>query len=84
MNKYITNGRRPVVAETMSDAAQIFANRAARDKFGRSGYCRTCTLGSWNQDNTIGEFSAFIGYSTGRNETTGHNVNFTVYREDNA
>ena len=78
MNKYITNGRRPVVAETMSDAAQIFANRAARDKFGRSGYCRTCVCTSWSQDNTLGEFSAFIGYRTGRNETTGHNVNFTV------
>jgi hypothetical protein len=24
------------------------------------------------------EFAAFIGYSTGRNETTGHNVRFTV------
>jgi hypothetical protein len=33
----------------------------------------------------MGDFSAFIGYRTGRNETTGHNVNFTVYRaEDNA
>jgi hypothetical protein len=32
----------------------------------------------------MGEFSAFIGYRAGRNETTGHNVNFTVYREGNA
>jgi hypothetical protein len=84
MNKYTTNGRRSVVAETMSDAAQIFADRAARDKFGRSGYCRTCVCTSWNQGNTLGEFSAFIGYRTGRNETTGNTINFTVYREDNA
>jgi hypothetical protein len=66
----------------MSSAAEVFANRAAREKFGRSGYCRTCALQSWSQDNTLGEFSAFIGYSTGRDETTGHNVNFTVYREE--
>jgi len=82
MNKYTTNGRRPVVAESISDAAEVFANRAARDKFGRSGYCRTCTLQSWSRDNTMGELCGFIGYSTGRNETTGHNVNFTVYREE--
>tara|TARA_R110002126_G_scaffold5288_1_gene28067 strand:- start:322 stop:567 length:246 start_codon:yes stop_codon:yes gene_type:complete len=80
MNKYITNGRRSVVAESMSDAAAVFANRAARDKFGRSGYSRTCTLASWSQDNTLGEFSAFIGHTTGRNETTGKNINFTVWR----
>jgi hypothetical protein len=80
MNKYTTSGRRAVKAESMKAAAEVFANRAARDKFGRSGYCRTCTLGSWSQDNTLGEFSAFIGRSTGRNETTGHNINFTVSR----
>jgi hypothetical protein len=27
---------------------------------------------------SIVEFAAFIGYSSGRNETTGHNVRFTV------
>ena len=80
MNKYTTNGRRAVEAESMREAAEVFAARAARDEFGSAGYCRTCTLGSWSQDNTLGEFSAFIGRSTGRNETTGHNINFTVSR----
>lgn len=80
MNKYITNGRRSVVAESMSDAAAIFANRAARDKFGRSGYSRTCAIQSWSQDNTMGEFSAFVGYKSGPQETTGRDINFTVWR----
>ena len=56
MSKYITNGRRSVVAESMTEAASIFANRAARDKFGRSGYSRTCHISSWSQDYTLGEF----------------------------
>jgi hypothetical protein len=82
MNKYTSKNRRPVIAESMSDAAEIFANRAARDKFGRSGYCRTCVCTSWNRENTLGEFSAFIGYKSGYQETTGRNVNFTVYLEE--
>jgi len=78
MTKYTCNGFQSVTAETMSEAANIFANRAARRKYGKSGYARTCNLGSYAQD--LAEFSAFIGYKTGRNETTGHNINFTVYK----
>jgi len=80
MTKYTCNGFQSVTAETMSEAANIFANRAARRKYGKSGYARTCNLGAYAQDGSLAEFSAFIGYTTGRNETTGHNINFTVYR----
>jgi len=78
--KYTCNGFQSVTAESMSDSAYIFANRAARREYGKSGYARTCNLVSYAQDGSLAEFSALIGYTTGRNETTGHNINFTVYR----
>lgn len=81
MNKYTCSGFNSVEAETMSEAAKIFATRAARRRYGRSAYCRTCTQQSYAQDMSLAEYSAFIGYSTGRNETSGGNVNFTVFRK---
>ena len=63
----------------MREAAAIFAARMARKFYGSKGYCRSCVMGSYSQDGSLAEFSAFIGYTTGRNETTGHNVSFTVY-----
>jgi hypothetical protein len=80
--KFTCNGFQSVTAENMSEAANIFANRAARRKYGKSGYARTCVQGSYAQDGRLAEYSAFIGYTTGRNETTGHNINFTVYRHE--
>lgn len=78
MNKYTCESHQPVYAESMKEAAEIIAARKARAAYGRKGYARTCNCESWSQDNTLGEFNAFIGYSTGRNETSGHNVRFTV------
>ena len=72
---------RPITeTDDMKEAAEIIAGRKARAAFGRRGYARTCNLESWSQDGTIGEFNAFIGYSTGLHETTGHNVRFTLTR----
>lgn len=78
MNKYICSGFNSVKAENMSEAAEVFANRAAKRKYGRKGYCRTCNMGSHSQDGRMAEYSAFIGYKTGQNQTTGGNINFTV------
>ena len=78
MNKYLCSGYRPVMAESMNEAAEIFAGRMARALYGRKGYARTCTKNSWSQDGTLGEYNAFIGYSTGQNETTGSNTYFSV------
>lgn len=78
MNTYRSHGHRDVSAADMNEAAQIFANRKARAKYGSGGYARTCNIECWSQDNTLGEYNAFIGYSTGKNETTGNNVRFTV------
>ena len=60
------------------DAAEIFARRAARRAFGRRGIVRTLVEDSYTRNLSIVEFAAFIGYPSGRNETTGHNYRFTV------
>jgi hypothetical protein len=59
----------------------IFAERAARRQYGKSGYCRTCTQVAYSPDGTFAEFSAFIGHTPRgqRNETAGHNQSFVVY-----
>ena len=72
------NGFRPVRALGIAEAAEVFAKRAARRAFGRRGYVRTLVEDSYTRNLSIVEFAAFIGYPTGRNETTGHNFRFTV------
>ena len=84
MNKYTTHGCRAVTAENMRDAAGEFANRIARKTFGKTAYARTCNRSSWNADNTLGEYDAFIGYTpAGKHNigtTVGSNIRFSVYR----
>ena len=78
MTLFRCNGFRSVRALGIRDAAEIFARRAARRAFGRRGIVRTMVEDSYTRNLSIVEFAAFIGYPTGRNETTGHNVRFTV------
>lgn len=80
MNKYNCHSFRTVRAHTIHEAAEIFARRAAQRQYGRTGYARTCTPSAYTQDGTTAEFSCFIGYTTGPNETTGHNIVITVQR----
>lgn len=80
--KYVSSGFRSVTTESIREAAEIFANRAARKSYGKRGYARTCNMSAHAQDMRLAEFSAFIGYTTGKNETTGHNINFTVHRAE--
>ena len=88
MKKYTTAGCRAVTAENMSEAAGIFADRMARKKYGKTGYARTCNLESWSQDQTLGEYSAFIGHAPAgkhnRGTTVGGNIRFSVYAEEDA
>jgi hypothetical protein len=72
------SGFRSVRALGIYDAAEIFARRAARRAFGRRGIVRVLNEDSYTRNLSIVEFAAFIGYPSGRNETTGHNVRFTV------
>jgi hypothetical protein len=78
MTKYITPDCKPVKADSIKEAAHIFARRMARREFGSRGDARTCTMGSYAEDGSLAEFSAFIGVTRGH-ETTGRNVNFTVH-----
>lgn len=78
MTLYHCNGFRSVRSDSIRDAAGIFAKRAARRAFGRRGIVRTMVEDSYTRNLSIVEFAAFIGYSSGHNETTGHNFRFTV------
>jgi hypothetical protein len=84
MNKYKTQGYNAVTAENMSEAAGFFADRMARKQCGKTGYCRTLNLESWSEDNTLGEYNAFVGYApAGKHNigtTIGSNIRFSVYR----
>ena len=76
--KFKCNGYPDVVAESMSEAARIFAARAGRREFGNRAGVRTCVRQSYAQDGSLAEYSAFIGLTRG-SETTGRNINFTVF-----
>jgi hypothetical protein len=75
---YRCNGFRSVRSDSIRDAAGVFAKRAARRAFGRRGLVRTLVEDSYTRNLSIVEFAAFIGYPTGPNETTGHNIRFAV------
>jgi hypothetical protein len=79
--KYTSPGFRSVGACSIRAAAVIFAERAARKHYGKSGYCRTCTQVAHSTDGRSAEYSAFISYTLRgqRNETVGHNQSFVVY-----
>ena len=78
MTLFRCSGFRSVRALGIHSAAEIFARRAARRAFGKRGLVRTLVEDSYTRNLSIVEFAAFIGYSSGRNETTGHNFRFTV------
>ena len=79
--KYISLGFRSAKACSIRAAAVIFAERAARKQYGKSGYCRTCTQVEHSTDGRSAEYSAFISYTLRgqRNETFGQNHPFVVY-----
>lgn len=74
MPVYVCPGFRAVRADDISDAARTFANRAARQEFGRAGYARTLRLDTWTRDESSFAYQAFIGRDTSQNTCTGHNI----------
>jgi len=82
MNTYTTDGCKTVQADSMQEAAEIFANRKARRKYGRGGYSRTCTRESSTMDGEMAEYNAFLGYTPAEKHnagtTTGTNERFAV------
>lgn len=81
MNRYTSTNHRPIVAESMIEAAETFALRKARKVFGRSARVAALCSHAWSADGSMAEWSAFIGYRTGQHETTGHNVMFSVWKD---
>ncbi len=79
MSTFTSQGHKSIEADSQSEAAQIFAERKARAKYGKAGVVGACRVDSTRVDGGMFEAEAFIGYRTGRNETTGSNVRFTVY-----
>lgn len=78
--KFTCDGFKSVNAESMGEAANIFANRAARREYGRSASCLECVEDERAQDGSCAEYEAFIGISTSRNKTTGRHAKVVVFR----
>lgn len=81
MQTYSCNGCRNVKAESMGQAADIFAGRLARREYGRRAYAAICNLDSQTMCGTMGNYNAFIGTAGGQGTTVGKNIMFSVYLE---
>ena len=79
MKAFRCEKHKPVYADTMQDAAEIFALRKAIAEFGRRAQVGALRMDCWAQDGRFAEFEAFIGRPSGLNQTTGYNVHFTVF-----
>jgi len=78
MSTYTSAGFRPVKANDIREAAELFAVRAARRKYGRRGCVAAFRIGSYTKDMSLVEAEAFIGYRIGLNQTTGGNIHLAV------
>lgn len=78
MNTYLCSGMRNVEAEGIREAAEIFAGRMARRKFGKRGVALYPNMGGYDPRMRFAEFTAFIGCKSGQSETTGSDIHFTV------
>ena len=76
--KYPCLPHRPVDADSMSQAAEIFAARMARRKYGKSGRVAACRVDGYTPDGRTVDAEAFIGYRAG-DGTAGNNVRFTMH-----
>jgi hypothetical protein len=79
--KYISPGFRNVEACSIRAAAVIFAERAARKHYGKSGYCWACRQVAHSPDGRSAKYSAFISCTQRgrRNETVGRSYPLVVY-----
>ena len=61
---YRCDGFRPIPVDQVEDikeAAMIFADRLARQNYGRRGFCHNINANSWSPDYTSIQYQAFIG-----------------------
>lgn len=82
MSTYRCTGFRNLEADHFWEAAERFADRAARREYGRRGYRRTLRLDNWAENGTSQTFEAFVGVAVRGDPgtTSGHNVWLTVHR----
>ena len=66
MARYVCGGFRAVEADGPTDAAQVFAGRLARRRYGRSGIVGTLRRDSWTEDGASVTFESFIGHPAER------------------
>ena len=71
---------RPVRAWDATDAAEIFANRWAKQNYGSTGYCRHVRLDSWTESGLTHHYEAFVGVPAD-NGCVGKNIWLTVWRK---
>ena len=76
--KYTTVGMRAVTAESMGEAAEIFALRIGRRKYGRRARVGARTSTAYSLDGSVGEYSVFVGRPVKLGGTEGNNINLTV------
>jgi len=60
MTRFIASGFRAVTADSPSEAAEVFAARGAKTRFGRAGYCFRVNLGLRSRDGRSITFDAQI------------------------
>lgn len=81
---YTVAGLRPIkrtlpLDDELPTPWETFAKRLALQAYGSRGTVRSLREDCRSQDGSVIEFEAFIGVpGPGRQETTGHNVRFTV------
>lgn len=88
--RYTCEGQRSILIDEdehgpnqISQAAETFATRAARQKYGPKGHVRSLRADNWARDHSSVTYEAFIGKPErgDPNTTAGGNVWLTVYCE---
>lgn len=81
MTKFKCDNFRPVEADTFEEAARIFAERYARQRWGRRrGGCHHVRLDCYAVDGRYANVEAFVGRHTTDGGMSGRNELFTVWK----
>jgi len=79
--RYTTSANmRAVLADSMHEAAGMFAERMSRKRYGKNGSVAALRQDCYSQDGAMAEYEAFVGrYDYKNHDTSGGNVRFSVY-----
>ena len=79
LRKYTATGLRPIMAESMHDAAEVFAQRLARKDYGTQGNVGFVRFHRWlehSSETICGEWTLLLQSMTGR---AWHHASLEVY-----